>query len=64
MEWLQSDWFMWVVMIVVLGSICSVFFNAFENAGFDGGEFWGFTKKAIKYTVGFILLPVIIWFKK
>jgi hypothetical protein len=64
MEWLQSDWFAWVVIIIVLGSIGGAFFNALENAGFDMDEAWGYTKKIFKLTIGFILLPFIIWFKK
>ena len=55
---------MWVVMIIVFGGIIAAFLDGFENAGFDRGEFYGHTKSFIKNIIGYILLPIIIWFKK
>lgn len=60
MDFFQSDWFVILVSIIVIGGIFANFFDAFENAGFDEGVVWGFTKKFLKLTIGFILLPIII----
>lgn len=64
MEFLTSDWFMYVVMGVVGLSIICGFVAAAENAGFEPGEVWYLFKKVILFCLSIILIPFVILFKR
>lgn len=73
MEFLTSDWFMWVIVIVFIGSFLSIFeeffddfLNIFEEF-FDSSFFsWSgigyIIKKVFIFIISMIFLPFIIIF--
>lgn len=60
MDFFQSDWFMWVVMVIVFGSILGAFKSSSED--FDFPYYWKVAKPFVIGIFGLIFLPLLIIF--
>lgn len=58
----QSDWFIWIVVIVVFGGIAYNFIKSAEESGLAFDGIWEFLKKVIMFVLTMVFLPFFIIF--
>jgi hypothetical protein len=61
MDFLTSEWFTWVCIVIVTFSIISIFYESFtEGHDVDWNVLWHYTKKVIGFILTMVFLPAVI----
>jgi predicted membrane protein len=60
MDWLQSNWFMWVVIIIIAAYIFGMLAESFGEIGFSIKELTIFMLKVLLQVLLYVFLPVLI----
>jgi uncharacterized membrane protein YedE/YeeE len=61
MEFLGSEWFMWVVLFIIASSIFTIFYESFtDGQDLEWDVIRHYAKKVIGFILAMIFLPVVI----
>jgi cytochrome b561 len=60
MEFLTSEWFMWVVIVILIGSFISIIFDSFGTSDLGKYSVWYSIKKIIGFFAAMLFIPIII----